>query len=108
MSIQIDEETKQQLQIAFAKLATPVKLVFFTQRNSCPACEQQGKLLEEVASLSDNITLHIYDLVLHGDQSRNYRITKIPATAVVGEKDYGIRFYGVTSVTSARPAGVAR
>lgn len=97
MSIQIDEETKQQLRISFAKLVTPVKLVFFTQRNSCPACEQQGKLLEEVASLSDNITLQVFDFVLHGDQIRNYRITKIPATAVVGEKDYGIRFYGVTA-----------
>ncbi len=97
MSIQIDEETKKQLRSAFAGLVTPVKLVFFTQRNSCPACEQQKRLLEEVASLSDNITLQVYDLVLHGNQSRNYRITKIPATAVVGEKDYGIRFYGVTA-----------
>jgi glutaredoxin-like protein len=97
VSIQIDEEIKQQLRRAFAKLVTPVKLVFFTQRNSCPACEQQRKLLEEVASLSDNITLQVFDLVLHGDQSRTYRITKIPATAVIGEKDYGIRFYGVTA-----------
>lgn len=96
MSFQLDEDVKQQLQSAFSKLVTPVKLVFFTQRNSCPTCDQQRMLLEEIASLSDNITLEVFDLVLHGDQSRNYRITKIPATVIVGTKDYGIRFYGVT------------
>jgi alkyl hydroperoxide reductase subunit AhpF len=97
MSALIDAETKQELQKVFTKLASPVKILFFTQRNSCPTCDQQKKLLEELTSLSKNITFEAFDLVMHGDESRNYRITKIPATVVLGKKDFGIRFYGVTA-----------
>lgn len=93
LSTIIDTETRQELQRVLSELMTPVKLLFFTQRNSCPACDQQRNLLEEITSLSEKITLKVFDLVLHGDQSRNYRITKIPATIVLGKKDYGIRFY---------------
>ena len=97
MSALIDTETKQELQAFFANLVSPVKILFFTQRNSCPSCDQQRKLLEELTSLSKNITFEVFDLVMHRDQSRNYRITKIHATIVLGKKDYGIRFYGVTA-----------
>ena len=41
MSTIIDTETRQELQRVLSELMTPVKLLFFTQRNSCPACDQQ-------------------------------------------------------------------
>ncbi len=60
-------------------------------------CMQQLELLKELASLSDKLELIVYDFIMHGDEARNYRIDKIPALAVVGKKDYGIRFYGLTA-----------
>lgn len=74
-----------------------MKLVFFTQQNTCPMCMQQLELLKELASLSDKLELVVYDFIMHGDEARNYKIDKIPALAVVGKKDYGIRFYGLTA-----------
>jgi len=93
----IDETTKQELRSILSALTSPIKLIFFTQKNACPACNEQQHLLEELTSLSDKISLKVYDFVMHGDETRNYRIDKIPATAVIGKKDYGIRFYGLTA-----------
>jgi alkyl hydroperoxide reductase subunit F len=91
----IDEETKTQLKEVLSALPKPVKLVLFTQDVACPECEKQQTLLEELASLSDKLELKIYDFVLHGEEAMNYKVDKIPATAIIGEKDYGIRFYGI-------------
>ena len=93
----MDENTKTQLRKILDNLVSPVKLIFFTQKNPCPACIQQRELLEEVVSLSTKLELQVYDFVLNGDEVLNYKIDKIPATAVVGKKDYRIRFYGITA-----------
>ena len=93
----MDEKTKTELQQILKGLASPVKLLFFTQKNACPTCTQQQELLQELASLSDKLELKVYDFVLNGDEVTSYRIDKIPATALVGKKDYGIRFYGLTA-----------
>lgn len=96
MSSIIDDNTKTQLRKILENLVSPVKIAFFTQENACPSCSQQRELLEELVSLSKKLELKIYDFVLHGDEVVNYKIDKIPATAVVGKQDYNIRFYGVT------------
>ncbi len=91
----MDEKTKVDLKKILEKLASPVKLLFFTQKNPCAACKQQHELLQELVALSDKLELKVYDFILHGDEALNYKIDKIPATAVIGDKDYGIRFYGL-------------
>lgn len=96
MSELMDEETKVELQRILKNLVSPVKLLFFTQKNACPTCSQQQELLQVLASLS-NLELKVYDFVLDGDEVASYRIDKIPATVVVGKKNYGIRFYGLTA-----------
>ncbi len=93
----IDEEKKVQIQGILSALVAPVKLLFFTQENACPACKQQQELLEELVTLSEKLELKVHDFVLQGDEAINLQIDKIPATAVVADKDYHIRFYGVTA-----------
>ncbi|MBI4351305.1 MAG: FAD-dependent oxidoreductase [Elusimicrobia bacterium] len=93
----MDEKIKEELKPVLAELKSPVRLLFFTRRNDCPTCERQEELLRELCSLTDKLRLETHDAVLDGDTARNYRIDKTPATAVVGEKDHGIRFYGLTA-----------
>lgn len=93
----IDDESRSELRKILKNLVSPVKLVLFTQEYACPPCTQQNRLLEELASLSEKIELQVYDLVSNSDDAKSYGIDKIPATAVIGEKDYGIRFYGLTA-----------
>lgn len=96
MSRIMDDNTRAQLLKILENMVSPVTLVFFTQENACPSCSQQRELLTELVSISKKLELKVYDFVLHGDEAANFKIDKIPATAVVGKKDYNIRFYGVT------------
>jgi thioredoxin-disulfide reductase len=93
----LDDKTKSQLKAVLKSLPSPVRLVFFTQEYPCPMCREQRSILEELTSLSDRIRLEVHDFVLDGDAAMKYGVSKIPATAVIGKEDYGIRFYGLTA-----------
>ena len=69
----------------------------FTQDFECDFCVETRELVEEIASLSDEVDAVIYDFASDSDEVDRYGIDKIPAIAVVGEKDYGVRFYGIPS-----------
>ncbi len=89
------KKQEKQLREKFEKLNRDVKLIVFTQEMECQFCEQTRELMEDIAALSDKITLEVYDFVADKDEVEKYKIDKIPATVIEGEKDYGIRFYGI-------------
>jgi alkyl hydroperoxide reductase subunit F len=93
----IKGEKRAEIRFILKALNSDVKILFFTQEDACPTCSQQGQLLEELTSLSPRLTLTSYKFLEEGESAREYRIDKIPATAIVGERDYGIRFYGLTA-----------
>jgi len=94
----IRDEDKKTIREEFAeKLVAPVRLVMFTQEIECQFCAETRQIVEEVAALSDKITAEIYNFVTDKDQAEAYGIDKIPAIAIIGAQDYGIRFYGIPS-----------
>lgn len=94
MSI-IPEKDQKQLKKIFQSLANDVKIVLFTQEFECEYCKTNRGLLEEVAAFSEKISLEVHDFVKESDIAKKYGIDKIPATVLLGDRDYGIRFYGV-------------
>jgi len=92
----IKEKQQAQLKDIFKKLGDKVKLIYFTQEMECPFCREARELFQDISSLSDGkITLEIYDFVADKDMVTRYGIDKIPALVVEGQKDYGIRFFGI-------------
>ncbi len=91
----LKEEDKEEVRKQLAELANPVQLVMFTQTIECEFCAQTRDLVEQVASLSGKVEAVIYNFVTDKDKAEEYGVDKIPATAVIGERDYGIRFYGI-------------
>jgi len=77
------------------KLEKPVKILMFTQEVECRFCSDTRQLVQELAALNGKITVEVYDFVADAAKAREYGIDKIPALAIVGEKDYGVRIYGV-------------
>jgi glutaredoxin-like protein len=77
------------------KLVDPVKLVMFTQEIECQYCSQTRKLVEEMATINPKVTTQIYDFQADADKSKEYGIERIPAIAVIGKQDYGVRIYGI-------------
>lgn len=80
-----------------------VKLLFFTQEAECPICSTIREFLDEVASLSSKIKVEIYDFVKDSEKVREYKIERIPAIAIIGKRDYGIRIYGLPYGYEFRP-----
>jgi len=91
----LKDDVKNEVREKFKKLTGQVKLVNFTQKIECRYCEETRRLTEEIASLSPKISSKVYNFTLDKERSQEYRIDKIPAVVVEGEKDYGIRFFGI-------------
>ena len=91
----LSDRDERDVRAELASLNGSVTLVNFTQELACQYCRETEQLLKEVAALSDKIRLEIYNFQLDKAQVAQYRVDKIPATAVVGARDYGIRFYGI-------------
>ena len=91
----LDQKLIAKVKDRFASLKEKVKLVVFTQEVECQFCHENRTLNEEIASTSDKIELEVFDFQKNRIEVERYRISQIPATVIVGEKDYGIRFYGI-------------
>ena len=93
----ISEKDKKTVGDRLAKLTGPVKLVMFTQEMECQFCKETHELVEEVAALSDKISAEVKDFLKAEKEAKKLGVDKIPAVGVFGEgdKDYGIRFYGI-------------
>jgi glutaredoxin-like protein len=92
----IPDDKKELLKNDFKeKLVDPVKIVMFTQEFECRFCSDTRKLVQDLATLTDKITVEIHDFVVDTEKAKEYGITKIPAIAIIGKKDYGVRIYGI-------------
>jgi glutaredoxin-like protein len=91
----LEEKDREEVRKQLAELANPVQLVVYTQTIECDFCRENRDLVEEVASLSDNIEAGVYNFVTDKSKADDHAVDKIPAIAVIGEKDYGVRFYGI-------------
>ena len=91
----IGKEDQEYLRNEFLRLQRPVTLVLFTSKG-CPSCADTRMLLDETAALSDKISVAGYDIEKDTDKAAEYEVEGLtPTIAVVGDKDYHIRFYGI-------------
>jgi glutaredoxin-like protein len=67
----------------------------FTQEIECRFCSDTRILAQEIAALSDKIDVDVYDFIAEAQKAKEYGIDKIPAVAVIGKIDHGVRIYGI-------------
>ena len=98
----LDEQIKKEIQASFEDLRDPVRLIVFTRDDTitipgheCATCKDNEKLIKEVAALSDKITIELYDYLKDSEKAKQYNIERVPVTLVHGQKDFGIRLYGI-------------
>lgn len=91
----LSEKERQQVAERLREMQSPVKLVHFTQELECEPCAITRDILQDVADLSPLLSLEIYNFQTDQEQVAQYRVDKVPATVLLGAKDYGIRFYGL-------------
>lgn len=76
-------------------LPNPVKLVFFTQEMECAHCREARAIVEEVAGLSDRVSLETYNLLIDTVRAKEYSVDRVPTVCILSAKDYHIRYHGV-------------
>jgi glutaredoxin-like protein len=77
------------------RMVDPVKIVMFTQEVECRFCSDTRQLVQEIATLNDKIEVEVYDFIVDAAKAQELKIEKIPALAIIGKKDYGVRIYGI-------------
>lgn len=94
----IKEKDKEALRKELSqRMVDDVKLIVFTQDVPCVFCSEAVQVATELGAVSPKIKVEVYDFVRDQMKATELRVDKIPATVVVGKKDYGIRFYGMSS-----------
>lgn len=93
----LNAQIRKDVQAALGDVHEPVVFKVFTQEIECQYCKETRELVEEVASLSDKVSVEIYDLVKDAAVAESMGVDKVPAVAIVGKKDYGIRMFGIPS-----------
>lgn len=90
-----DPQDEREIRNRLSQITQKVKMVLFTQTLDCDTCFDTEQLLKAVAELSYQVELEIYNLHVDRDRAQQYGITRVPAFVIEGDRDYGIRYYGI-------------
>lgn len=98
----LNDDITRQIQEVFTDLKNPVHLMFFGSQSDCPYCDDTRQLVEEVADISDQLSLAIYDVDADADLAARYNVDKTPGLVIAareGEQitDFGVRLAGIPS-----------
>ena len=72
----LKDQDREHLLKEFEALQDPVKIMVFTQENECQYCAETRQIAEEVAGLSDNISVEVFDFVADQEVAEHYNIDK--------------------------------
>ena len=100
----ISEQDRATIQQLFDEnFVEPVKLVYFTMPKSllfvpgaetCENCDDVQQLLEEIADISDKLSLEIHDLKTDREAASSYEVDRVPALILTGAADGRVRYFG--------------
>ncbi|MDP3767008.1 MAG: thioredoxin family protein [Dehalococcoidia bacterium] len=86
------------------ELEGKVKIDYFTQkpsplyvpgREECATCEDTRALLEELAALSDKVTLTVHEFGDAQDEAQKLGVDKVPGIVLRGPANRALRFFGM-------------
>jgi glutaredoxin-like protein len=95
LSALIDESVKQLVMQRFSDMKEPVTIKVFSSKDHCLFCNEMLSLVKSVAKLSEKINIEICNCSEDDPIAKKYGIKHHPALSIEGDKDYGIRFFGV-------------
>ncbi len=99
----LDDRVRKQVQAALSALERPVRMVMFTQGDGgaleCQYCSETRELAQEVAALSDRVSLDVKDFQADEALAKAYGVDKIPAIVLAADgaepASARIRFFGI-------------
>ena len=98
----LNDDVRIQVSEAFTELREPVQILFFGSKEQCEYCDDTLKLVEEIASLSDKLSVQTFDMEADPEVADNYNVSLTPGLVIAAESDdgpvdYGVRYAGIPS-----------
>jgi len=98
----LNDDITKQIREVFEGIKNPVHLMFFGSQSNCAYCDDTRQLVEEVAALSDLISIAIYDMESDTDLAAKYNVDKAPGLVIAAKEDeqitdFGVRLSGIPS-----------
>ena len=98
----LNDEVRTQVSEAFNELQEPVQVLFFGSKEQCEYCDDTLKLIDEVTSLSDKLSLQAFDVEVDSAVADLYNVSMTPGLVIAAEGDdgpidYGVRYAGIPS-----------
>jgi glutaredoxin-like protein len=98
----LNDDIRSQVSEAFNELREPVQILFFGSKEQCEYCDDTLKLVEEIASLSDKLSVQVFDMEVDPEVADNYNVSLTPGLVIAAESDdgpvdYGVRYAGIPS-----------
>ncbi len=98
----LNADVVKQIEEAFAPMKEAVQLLYFGKKDNCDYCKDTQQLLEELAPISDKVSLDIYDLEADADVAAKFNVDKAPGIVIAAKdgetvSDFGIRYAGIPS-----------
>ena len=100
---------QEAIRVKFAQeLLGPVKIDYFTQkeldivvpgRQPCAYCKPTREMLQELAALSDLISLRVHNLEDEREEAAKFGVERIPGIVLRGRDRAGFKFYGMPGGT---------
>ncbi len=84
-------------------LVNPVQMIFFTiptsalyvpGRPGCETCNDVQQLLQEIAGMSEKLSLEIHNLDKEPDVAQRYDVARVPALVLAGHNGGAVRYFG--------------
>jgi alkyl hydroperoxide reductase subunit AhpF len=103
MAIIADRDRETITQMFDENLDEPVRLVYFTTPKSliyvpgrleCETCDDVQKLMEEIASFSDKLSLEVHNLQQEREEAARYGVDRVPVLVLEGKAKGRLRFLG--------------
>ncbi|MDW7978352.1 MAG: thioredoxin family protein [Candidatus Caldarchaeum sp.] len=92
----LNENDRRAVRSRLSGLASQVVLRVFTQEFECQYCRDLRELSSELEELADGkIKMELYDFEKDKQLADKWRVDKIPALLLHGEREYGIRYFGL-------------
>ena len=73
----------------------PKSAIVVPGRSECELCEETRDLLQDVASLSDQITLTVHDVRTESDLARETGVSRVPTLVLRGAARGVVRYLGI-------------
>jgi glutaredoxin-like protein len=95
----LSDELTTQVRELFDKIRYPVAVLLFNQAGA-DYCAETQQLLEELAALSDQLSLTVYDIDEDQPVAEQYKIDRVPGIVIAGKDeeiitDFRIRYSGI-------------